>query len=108
MCFINLDKIKEFQNIILKKLDIYEKLNTFIKYLKTYLFKLYPKIYNYSELINHFQNQNNDNIFLEKLYTINIIFESLNGKISYYLPKKVINNFNFVNASANVLSNELF
>ena len=75
--------------------------------MKKFLFKLSPKIYNYSELINHFKNNNNYNTFLEKLYTTNNISESLNAKISLYLPKKSTNNYNFVNSLSNVLCNQL-
>ena len=75
--------------------------------MKKFLFKLSPKIYNYSELINHFKNNNNYNTFLEKLYTTNNISESLNAKISLYLPKKPTNNYNFINSLSNVLCNQL-
>ena len=34
LCFINLENIKEFQNIIIKKLEVYEKITGFINYLK--------------------------------------------------------------------------
>ena len=74
--------------------------------MKKFLFILSPKIYNYSELINHF-NKNNHNVFLEKLYTTNNISESLNAKIYLYLPKKFTNNYNFVNSLSNVLCNQL-
>ena len=77
LCFINLENIKEFQNLILKKLETYKNMDHFIKYLKNYLFKLSPKIYNYSALIKHFQKDESNNIFLEKLYTTNNICESL-------------------------------
>ena len=63
-------------------------MDLFIKYLKNYLFKLSPKIYNYSDLIEHFQKDESNNIFLEKLYTTNNICESLNSKLSFYLLKK--------------------
>ena len=108
LCFLNMDKIKEFQKVIIKKLETYKKLNGFVKYLKTYLFLLSPKIYNYSEIIQHFKISNNNNKFLDKLYTTNNICESLNSKISFNLPKKSANNFNFVNALSNILSNEGF
>ena len=87
LCFINIDKIKDFQKIILDKLDTYKNLSGFIKYLKSYLFKLSPNIYNYSELIQYFEKEN-ENIFLDKLYTTNNICESLNSKFAFYLPKK--------------------
>jgi hypothetical protein len=48
--------------------NLMKKLNSFIKYLKAYLFKIFPKICNYSGLIHHFQMENYNNIFLEKLY----------------------------------------
>ena len=72
LCFINLDKIKAFQKIILNKLKEYEELQKFINYLKKYLFNLNPVIYNYTNIINHFK-KNNGNIFLDKLCTTNNI-----------------------------------
>ena len=44
----NLDK---FKKIIIEKLSDIPKLETFIKYLKNYIFKINPSIYNYDELI---------------------------------------------------------
>ena len=107
LCFLDLNKIKEFQKIIINKLEPYTNLKSFVNYLKSYLFKLSPKVYNYFEIIEHFKNDNN-NKFIDKLYTTNNICESLNSKISFNLPKKVANNFNFVQALSNILSNEFF
>ena len=87
MCFIDIKNIINFQNIILNKIENEEKIKPFIKYLKNYLFKLDGKIYNYSEIINHFRNKN-DERFIEKLYTTNNICESLNSKINFYLPNE--------------------
>ena len=84
--FINIGKIKDFQKIILDKLDTYQNLSRFIKYLKSYLFKLSPNIYNYSEYPIFWKRK--WNIFLDKLYTTNNICESLNSKFAFYLPKK--------------------
>lgn len=106
LCFIKLNKIKDFQKIIIKKLETNKKLENFVKYLQNYIFKIEPKIYNYSEIIEHFKSDDN-NIFLDKLYTTNNICESLNGKLSFYLPKKSANNYNFVSAISNILSNSL-
>ena len=48
LCFINIENIKEFQDIIIKKLETYKKLSNFINYLKKFIFKIDPNIYNYS------------------------------------------------------------
>ena len=101
LCFLNEENIYEFQKIIIKKLNSFPKLNSFVKYLKNYLFKLSPTIYNYSKIIEYFKN-NDSNYFLDKLYTTNNICESLNSKISFNLPKKP----NFVSALTNILTNE--
>ena len=65
LCFINIDKIKAFKIIILDKLKEYDELKKFINYIKKYLFKLNPVIYNYTNIINHFKT-NNGNKFLDK------------------------------------------
>ena len=107
LCFINIENIKEFQDIIIKKLETYEKLSSFINYLKEFIFKIDPNIYNYSKLIEHFDIENEENKFLAKLYTSNNICESLNSKISLYLPKKVTDNYNFISSLVKVIANDL-
>ena len=104
LCFLNEENIDEFQKIIIKKLNSFPKLNNFVKYLKNYLFKLSPTIYDYSRIITHFKNYDS-NYFLDKLYTTNNICKSLNSKISCNLPKKPTNNFNFIIALTNILTN---
>ena len=59
LCFINMEKIKEFQKIILEHLKSDMNMTKFIRYLTNYLFKLNPQIYNYSELINYFKSKDN-------------------------------------------------
>ena len=75
--------------------------------MKKFLFKLSPKIYNYSELIGCLKNNINFNVFLEKLYTTNNISESLNAGVSLCLPGGPTDNCNFVDSLSNVLCNQL-
>ena len=79
LCFIDLKNIPKYQKLILEKLEKDKTIHDFLNYLKKYLFKLNPKVYNYTELIKHFDNINSDK-FIEKLYTTNNICESLNSK----------------------------
>ena len=74
--------------MILDKIENKFELKEFVKYLKSYLFKLNPDVYNYEELINI--KSNNENKYLNKFYTTNNIVESINSKLNYYLPKKVL------------------
>ena len=106
LCFLDIKNIKKFQNIIIDNLEKEEKIKPFINYLKNYLFKLNPKIYNYSEIIKYFKNQNNDK-FIKRLYTTNNICESLNSKINFYLPKTKIDNKSFIDSITKVLLNSL-
>ena len=87
LCFIQLNKIKEFLKIILEKLSNLEKIKKFIKYLKEYLFEINPHIYNYTELFNYFKT-NNSNLYLEKIYTTNNICESINKNYLIIYRKK--------------------
>ncbi len=82
-------------------------MNKFIKYLKNFIFKLDPSIYNYSKLIEYFQ-KDNSNKYLEMLYTTNNICESMNSKLNFYLPKKATNNSSFIKSVSKVLLNEEF
>lgn len=86
LCFIDIKNIPKFKNIILEKLKNDTNIKSFYNYLKKYLFKLNPKIYNYVELINYFEKDNN-NLFLNKLYTTNNICESINSKINFFAKK---------------------
>ena len=104
LCFINIKNITKFKNIILEKLKNDNKIKSFYNYLKKYLFNLNPKFYNYVELIKYFQKDNN-NLFLNKLYTTNNICESINSKINYNLPKKTIDNKNFISAITKIILN---
>ena len=67
LCFIKIDKIKELKAIILNNLEKYKGLSKFINYLKKFIYKLSPKVYIYSKLIEYFKNIDS-NKFLEKLY----------------------------------------
>lgn len=82
-------------------------MNKFIKYLKNFIFKLDPSIYNYSKLIEYFQ-KDNSNKYLDMLNTTNNICESINSKLNFYLPKKATNNSSFIKSISKVLLNEEF
>ena len=101
LCFLDINKINNFKKIItvLKK---YDKIEKFTKYINNYIFKLSPQVYNYSELINFFKD-NNENKFLRKLYTTNNIVESVNSVLSFNLPKRVTNNKDFVKCISKIL-----
>ena len=107
LCFIKLDKIEEFKKIILNKMNEYNGYAKFKNYIKKYLFKINPKIYNYGELIEYFKNINNDN-FLYKFHSTNNICECINSKLSYYLPKENTSNLNFINSITKVINNDEF
>lgn len=63
-------------------------------------------IYNYTNLINYFKEENN-NKFLDKLYTSNTICESINSKLNYQLPKRATNNYSIVKSLSNVFANDI-
>ena len=107
LCFINIDKIEEFKKIILNKLNEYQGYTKFKNYIKNYLFKINPKIYNFSELIDYF-NKHNINKFIDKIHTTNNICECINSKLSYYLPKENTKNINFINSITKVIINDEF
>ena len=51
LCFIKKENINKFKDIIINKLQNNDILKSFIKYLKNYLFKIDPSIYNYENFI---------------------------------------------------------
>ena len=83
------------QKIIIDKLNNNEKFKHLLKCLQKYLFKLDYSLYNYEQILNLVSNNLNI-LCTERIYLTNNIFESLNGKIIYYLPKKSTNNLDFV------------
>ena len=95
ICFLNKDKLKDQQKIIIDKLNNNEKFKPLLKYLQKYLFKQDYSLYNYEQILNLVSNNLNI-LCTERIYLTNNIFESLNGKIIYYLPKKSTNNLDFV------------
>ena len=50
LCFIKFENINKFKKMIINKLDEDTKYNKFIQYLKIYIFKINPLIYNYDKL----------------------------------------------------------
>ena len=107
LCFISLKNIKKFQTIILEELKENKSLDKFVKYLKVYLFKLNPIIYNYTNLIEYFKS-NNENKYLDHLYTTNNICETINSKLDYFLPKRATNNLSFLDSISKVIINDEF
>ena len=105
LCFLEIDKIKDFKKTILEKLSKEDKYKSFINYLKDYIFKMNPLQYNYNKLIEYSQERNQTK-FIEKIYTINNICESLNSKLNYNLPKTSTTNYSFINSITKVLINE--
>lgn len=106
LCFINKDKIKKLKDIIFDKLKETNKLKNAISYLKKYLFKLNESSYNYEDFLNYKGNNNFE--IMTKIYFTNNIIENINYKINYYLPKKIINNVDFVNSISKIIINSKF
>ena len=87
------NNINKFKVIIKRELKDKENLKGFLKYLENYIFKLNPNIYNYSDILElYFTNKNENSKFLDKLYLTNNICEAINSSINYYLPKRSSNN----------------
>ena len=107
ICFLEPKNIKKQKEIILEKLDNKEVYIPFIKYLKSYLFKLDYSLYNYYEFIN-IKNDINNKRCNDKIYLTNNICESINAKINYYLPKKLTSNIDFVNCINKLFINSKF
>ena len=68
MCFLKRYNIKKQQNIIIDKLISNDKLKTFVKYLKNYLFKLDYSLFNYEEFMNNFDFNTDTNIYGKNLF----------------------------------------
>ena len=81
--FYWLINILKYQKLILAKLEKDKNIHDFLNYLNKYLFKLNPKIHNYIKFNKYFYNINSDK-FIEKLYTTNYIYKSLNSKINFF------------------------
>ena len=86
-------------------MDTNKYYNSFVSYVKRYIFKFHSSIYYYNKLIIHSKEKNSD-IYINKIYTTNNIVESINSKLDYYLPKSSINNLSFINSLSKFLSTE--
>ena len=106
LCFIKKEKIKDYKDIIIKKLSGNDNYKSFLNYLKNYFFKLNETVYNYEKIIYNQQGDIiEDNKFLNKLYLTNNVSESINSKLNYYLPKRATNNKDFVESISKICIN---
>ena len=51
LCFIEKNNINKYKELIINKIKNNDKLTSFIKYLKNYIYKIDPSIYNYADFI---------------------------------------------------------
>ena len=100
-----MNKIKEYQTLIIDKLEQLKSYNKFISYLKNYWFNHNRYDYNYSDVIsNYYKNKN----LIDRMYLTNNIVESLHSKINLYLPKHKSTKYNFINTLENIIFNDSF
>ena len=105
LCFIKKTSIKKLHDIILNKIKTNTKLKPFCSYLTNYLFKLDYKTYNYEDYLKYFDDNNDNNKYMDKIYFTNNVIESLNSKINSYLPKKIHYNNEFINCITKIFIN---
>ena len=105
LCFIKKASIKKLQDIILNKIKTNIRLKPFCSYLTNYLFKLDYKTYNYEDYLKYFDDNNDNNKYMDKIYFTNNVIESLNAKINSYLPKKIPYNNEFINCITKIFIN---
>ena len=103
ICFIQKDKIKEYQKFLINNLKKNIKYTKLVTYLKNYWFKKSVEEYNFSEFINKYKT---DKDKLNKLYITNNIVESIHGKLNYFLPKKITNQNSFIKSIKNIFIND--
>ena len=103
ICFIQKDKIKEYQKFLIDNLKKNIKYTKLVTYLKNYWFKKSVEEYNFSEFINKYKT---DKDKLNKLYITNNIVESIHGKLNYFLPKKITNQNSFIKSIKNIFIND--
>ena len=89
LVFLNKNKIKKFQDIILKEINKTKDLSKFTNYLKRYIFKLINNGFNYIKIIKEKYENGNSNS-LEKLYLTNNVVESINSKINFMYLKELL------------------
>jgi hypothetical protein len=100
ICVININKIDDYKKFLLKELSKNNKLNN---YLKNFWFTKNNKEYNFSEFIEKYKKDKNK---IKMIYLTNNIVESINSKLSYYLPKRITNEYNFIKSINNILIND--
>ena len=88
LSFIEQNKLKEYIDFIVDKLNKDKEYKPLATYLNSNWFNQNYDLFNFSILKNYKINEDGENKYLEKFYVTNNISESLHAKINKYLPKK--------------------
>ena len=105
--FLNKNKLKKFQDIIITEIKKSKELSNLSRYKKQYLFKLINNGFNYDKILKEKYDKGNCKSN-EKLYLMKNVVESINSKINFYLPKRITNNSDFIDALSNIFINSKF
>ena len=82
--FFKKNNISKLKYIIKKELNNKGILKGFLKYLENYIFKLNLIIYIYTDILElYFSNKNENSKYLDKRYLTNNICEGINSLINY-------------------------
>ena len=98
MCFINPLHLKQFSELLKKKL-VGDEEQKFYKYIYNNWIKKDYKIYNYYNIFN-----NNNKLLFSHIYLTNNIAESLHGKISKLIPKVKMSSYDFINVISDLIT----
>ena len=104
ICFIEENKIELYKKFINKNLKALNVSINFINYLNKFWFIKNNGEFNYLKFIEKYRNNVKA---LNKLYITNNIIESLHHKLTYNVPKCVLNKYNFINSMKNIFTNDI-
>ena len=86
ICFLNKDKVKDYQNYLLNKLKSFENIQGLNTLLTNFWFKKPIEMYNYSKLLCGGDNSLIlENKYLDRFYFTNNVAESIHHKLNLCL-----------------------
>ena len=107
ICFLNKDKVKDYQNYLLNKLKSFENIQGLITLLTNFWFKKPIEMYNYSKLL---YNEDNslilENKYLDRFYFTNNVAESIHHKLNLCLQKRKKTCLDFIESVRNCFTND--
>ena len=107
ICFININKVKDYIKYLSEKLEANEETKKLFNYLNKNWFSKNYELFNYQNLINFRADIDDaeDEKISKYIYFTNNVAESLHRRIDFYLPKQITKSNTFIETFKKILIN---